>query len=237
MKIRFNVTGTKRKELVKVISDASGVKAKYMGMPSAAYEIGDFRVLMDGTLVIENGEDTAGVLDAVLAAGFSPEPEETADNAPADAEMVNTVQKKDQELTVEIPFDMVNVGNLMKLLGAKGALIKKALGTESINIEMKEDRVAFPWFFGTDADHAAAYTRFIEALCRMSRESKRITAKEKEVDNEKYAFRCLLLRLGFIGKDYKSDRKILLEKLTGSSAFRNGGTEHEISEWRDSGTN
>ena len=45
-----------------------------------------------------------------------------------------------------------------------------------------------------------------------------------------YAFRCFLLRLGFIGAEYKTARKILLKNLSGSSAFRNGGTEHEISE-------
>ena len=49
-----------------------------------------------------------------------------------------------------------------------------------------------------------------------------VTAKEKAVDNEKYAFRCFLLRLGFIGAEFKTERKILLRNLTGSSAFRSG---------------
>jgi hypothetical protein len=57
----------------------------------------------------------------------------------------------------------------------------------------------------------------------MARNAKRVTATEKEVDNEKYAFRCFLLRLGFIGAEYKTERKILLKNLTGSSAFKNGG--------------
>ena len=56
----------------------------------------------------------------------------------------------------------------------------------------------------------------------MSKEQKRITASEKEVENEKYAFRCFLLRLGFIGTEYKTDRKILLQNLSGSSAFKSG---------------
>lgn len=54
----------------------------------------------------------------------------------------------------------------------------------------------------------------------MSRNQKRINATEKEVDNEKYAFRCFLLRLGFIGNEYKAERKILLRNLSGSSAFK-----------------
>ena len=98
------------------------------------------------------------------------------------------------------------------------------------SIEVLDDRVAFPWFSQVDADSAAAYTHFISALCEMSRNAKRVTATEKPVDNEKYAFRCFLLRLGFIGSEYKAERKILLKNLTGSSAFKNGGVGHEVSE-------
>ena len=66
----------------------------------------------------------------------------------------------------------------------------------------------------------------------MSKEQKRINATEKEVTNEKYAFRCFLLRLGFIGAEYKADRKILLKNLTGSSAFKTAKetADDEISE-------
>ena len=53
----------------------------------------------------------------------------------------------------------------------------------------------------------------------MAKQNLRIKAQPKEVDNEKYAFRCFLLRLSFIGPEYKSERKILLSNLTGSSAF------------------
>ena len=67
-----------------------------------------------------------------------------------------------------------------------------------------------------------AYTHFLTALCEMARTQKRITAKEKEVENEKYAFRCFLLRLGFIGEEFKRERKILLRNLEGSSAFKSG---------------
>ena len=61
--------------------------------------------------------------------------------------------------------------------------------------------------------------------------AKRVTAKAKPVANEKYAFRCFLLRLGFIGKEWKDERKTLLKNLSGSSAFRDGqphGHEQEV---------
>jgi hypothetical protein len=51
---------------------------------------------------------------------------------------------------------------------------------------------------------------------------KRISPTERSVENEKYAFRCFLLRLGFIGSEYKEARKVLLERLEGNSAFKSG---------------
>lgn len=125
----------------------------------------------------------------------------------------------------------VSLGNLTKLLEAKGKLIRKALGISELSIEILEDRVAFPWFEELpNSDAVKAYTHFISALCEMSRNAKQVTANEKSVENEKYAFRCFLLRLGFIGSEYKAERKILLKNLTGSSAFKDGGVNHEVSE-------
>lgn len=77
------------------------------------------------------------------------------------------------------------------------------------------------------ADEVKAYNHFISALCEMAINQKRITVKEKEVENEKYAFRCFLLRLGFIGKEYKEERKILIRNLTGSSAFKGGAKSED----------
>ena len=143
----------------------------------------------------------------------------------------NEPQEANVGLTVEIPLDKVSLGNLTKLLEAKGKLVRKALGISELPMEILEDRVLFPWFEELpDPDAVKAYTHFISALCEMSRNAKRVTATEKPVDNEKYAFRCFLLRLGFIGSEYKAERKILLKNLTGSSAFKDGGVNHEVSE-------
>ena len=61
---------------------------------------------------------------------------------------------------------------------------------------------------------------FISRLCATAKEQKRVTAVERAVDNEKYAFRCFLLKVGFIGDEYKVARKILLTRLNGDSAWR-----------------
>lgn len=274
MEIRYNVTGAKRKELVKVIADATGARAEYKFMPTCNYEIDYFTVTKYGTLLFDDradSEEVERVLEAISAAGFECEPQdggeqpfgeetkeaaEAADTAPQETNLggprqtnrfvgertsseVNELSASDgserygaceDALTVEIPLDKVAVGNLTKLLDAKGGLIKKALGVDTLPIEIQEDRVAFPWFPELpDADSVKAYTHFISALCEMSKNAKRVTVTEKAVDNEKYAFRCFLLRLGFIGSEYKTERKILLKNLTGSSAFKNGGADHAVS--------
>ena len=140
---------------------------------------------------------------------------------------------EDIGLVIEMPhsaFTDTALENLKRLVESKGNLIKKALGAETLELEIRDDKVRFPWFGdGTDPDAVKAYTHFVTALCEMARVQKRVTAKEKETDNDKYAFRCFLLRLGFIGADYKDERKILLKNLSGSSAFRTlkGGATNE----------
>ena len=98
---------------------------------------------------------------------------------------------------------------------------------DELLVEVDGEKISFPWFSETDSGTARACTNFISALCKMSKEQKRITATEKAVDNEKYAFRCFLLRLGFIGDEYKADRKILLKNLKGSSAFKSGAKKED----------
>ena len=236
MEIRYNVTGAKRKELVKVIADATGAKAEYKFMPTCNYEIDYFTVTKDGTLLFDDradSEEVEQVLEAIAAAGFECEAHDGEERTTEEESKATDTAPQEETvgLTVGIPLDKVAVGNLTKLLDAKGGLIKKALGVDVLPIEIQKDRVAFPWFPELpDADAVKAYTHFITALCETSKNAKRVTVTEKKVDNEKYAFRCFLLRLGFIGSEYKTERKILLKNLTGSSAFKNGGADHAVSE-------
>lgn len=230
MTFEFHVSGADRKELVKAMGEILEVKPQYLGMPTATYEVDYFTIDKAGAVSFDDradSEEIENLLDRLAERGFTPEncgametfeePEKSAHSAPVG-------------LTVALPLDMVSVGKLTKLLDAKGGLIKKALGIDATPIELGEDAVSFPWFSEMpNADTAQAYTHFISALCQMSREQKRITATEKNVENEKYAFRCFLLRLGFIGAEYKTERKILLKNLTGSSAFKNGGADHAVS--------
>lgn len=252
MKINYNVTGNERKALVKVISETTGEKAVYKFTPTYAFEIGAFTVTRYGALEYDDSVDATTVLEALAAAGYNGEAEEQQEAAassadePCDAseDSGNEENEETQEplaseerLTVQIPKHTLTdtaLENLQRLVDSKATLIKKALCADALPIQVDEEKVSFPWFKKIDADATHAYTVFVAKLCDMAKNAKRVTAADREVDNEKYSFRCFLLRLGFIGVEFKTDRKILLQNLSGSSAFksgqRNGGADNEIPE-------
>ena len=227
MKANYNVTGNERKALVTAIENLTGDKAAYMRMPTCAYEIGDITVDKEGGVTCEDADKLTRIIESLLADGFTPEDTEEIESTDEDV----TAENDDEAtgLTGSLPLDKVAGGNLTNLLTAKESLIKKALGIDDLGIEVTEDTVSFPWFPEMPEPEAVkAYTHFIAALGKMSRDLKRISATEKEVDNEKYAFRCFLLRLGFIGNEYKAERKILLKNLSGNTSWKNGAPEKEV---------
>ena len=226
-----------RNPLVKAISEFTGADAVYMRTPTYAYRIDYFTVTREGNLEFDDRADSEEIeklLEFLSERGFTADTaantaqELTSEELSAAAD--NAVHGEPVGVTVEAPLESTAVGNLTKLLDAKGRLIRRALAVDSLQIEVTDSTVRFPWFADCGADECKAYTHFISALCELAANAKRVTAKEKETDNDKYAFRCFLLRLGFIGSEYKEERKILLRNLTGSSAFRNGGAANEVSE-------
>ncbi|HUM85639.1 MAG TPA: virulence protein [Lachnospiraceae bacterium] len=226
MKINYNVTGEQRKELVKAIGAILQVKPVYMKMPSMAYEIGDITVDKEGILICEDDTEAERIAHTLIADGFTAaENQEPATEEAAPTEEVDAPDS----LTISMPKDGFTdeaIANLKHLVESKATLIKKALGAEDLPITVEDDKISFPWFSGFPApEEISAYAKFIGRLCGMAKTQKRVTAKDKTVDNDKYAFRCFLLRLGFIGAEYKADRKILLKNLTGSSAFKGGAPD------------
>ena len=128
------------------------MKAVYKFMPTCAYVIAGITVEKDGTMVWDERTDQdtiEAVIIALAAAGFNP---------------VKDEDEEETGLTIEIPLEKVSVGNLTKLLDAKGELIKKALGIEDTRIELKEDRIAFPWYLITAAVLATIAIAFVSII-------------------------------------------------------------------------
>ena len=232
MKIHYSITKEQRKKMVEAIGTALGTTASYCGAPSFSYRVGAFEITREGSVCFGDEADAAEVervRTALREAGFTVAEDET-ELPTAEAEEELTTDDEDS-LAVSLPRSSLTetaLKNLDALLASKGHLIQKAFNIEKAAYTLTEETIKFAWFHGKIAeDTVRAYTDFISKLCEMAQRQKRAVAKEKAVDNEKYAFRCFLLRLGMIGDDYKTSRRILLQNLTGSSAFKCGHRKEE----------
>jgi len=209
MEIKFNVSGINRKELVTAIGELVGKPIIYKGAPTFSYDVDDFTIEKSGTLLFPVTADSdlvCKVITGLSERGFEFD----------ESEMMN-------KLSIEMPIDGFteeSIAKLEKLVASKASLIKKALGSAELTIEKTEGTLKFPWFkFPATNDEVTAYSQFISALCTAAKEQRKATARDRFVDNEKFAFRVFLIRLGFVGDEYKLTRKILLRNLSGSSAY------------------
>lgn len=220
MIIEFGLTGNDRKELVKAVSEIIGVPAEYQYMPTCAYIIGrDYTITKEGNLEISDSADSKEkehLLSELKNRGYS-----------------ISFEEESNSLTVEMPLNLVDertLNRIRRIIENKGELFKAAFKTDSLEINLTEKTVEFPWFTIEQDSDADAYCKFISMLCEFAKNQSRINNKPETTDNPKYTMRCYLLRLGMIGAEYKAVRKVLLRNLSGSSAFRKVGDADEISE-------
>lgn len=207
MNIRFNIEKSQRKALAQKIGELTGSEVKYLGVPNCGYQIGAYT--LDKEAVLHGDALPDDIRSELQKAGYTAEDEPVA-------------------LTISMPRDFFteqSMNNLLQLIANKETLLKHALNTESLAVNECEETVEFPWFTVEKDGDGDAYAKFITMLCEFAKNLKRVVNKPDTSDNEKYAFRCFLLRLGMIGEDYKAARKVLLRNLTGSSAFRHGKPE------------
>ncbi len=154
---------------------------------------------------------------------------ETADDTVV-TENIASTEANDAEspdiLTIEVPdtgFTPEAKENIKKIVASKKTVLEKALGSDGLPIVEKDGKITFPWFTLHDIDgEADAYSRLVTAICKMAKEQKRVTATEKPIENEKFTMRLFLIRLGFIGDEYKTARKILLRNLSGNASWKSG---------------
>ena len=204
MLLQYNVQGDGRKALVREIEVITEQKAEYEGTPTFAYQIGEYRVTRNGELVCEHPIPD-DLINALEEAGF---------------EQTST----DTDLVISYPtskFTELALLNLQRLVRAKSTLIN------SLPIEITEETVSFPWFGQLEPEEATAYTHFIDKLVKLAMKLQRVTCYSREYTNERYSFRGFLLKLGFIGKEYKTDRRILLQNLSGNASYLHGPRKEE----------
>ena len=237
--LNFNVTGDERKKLVKAVGSYKQTTPEYLGVPSFAFRVDEMIIDKDGILIIEGGMEPEklqeflkyleekGFHTTVAATEDTPTEDTPTEETPATSECGTENVMETEEptlLTLEVPrdgFTEKSIINLQKIIDSKASLLRKALGTDDLSVQISEDRIAFSWFHIEDPANTSAYAHLVSALCQMAQKAKRVTAKEKPVESEKYAMRIWLQRLGFGGSEFKEERAILLKNLSGTSAFKN----------------
>lgn len=252
-KYNYNLSGSDRKPLIETISRILDKPVVYQGAPSFSYIIGDFTVDRNGVLscagsvqtetaetLVENLRERGFVAEAMTSGTESEEPETAEDdtgeeNTEETAITENTLDSNlPDTLTIRMPdsgFTPEARENLKKIVASKATLLRQALETDSLPIIEHDGKIAFPWFtlhgLGGEAE---AYSLLVTGICKMAKNQKRVTATERPVENAKFDMRLFLIRLGFIGDEYKTARKILLRNLTGNSSWKAGRQPERQSE-------
>lgn len=243
MNMKIELNGKARKIAAKAIGQALNTTAKYLGTPTCAYQVGPFTLTKDADLVVEptacTGEDLLNIDQALKEAGITlalpeslTEPQHGPDTALDLAEGTNTPAPQETD-AIALPANMTpeQYQNLINFVTAKAELFATAFGVPAEYIRLEKEvacdteYIRFPWFGDLsvdtiDADTFKAYIVFVKKMMDFVKSKKRITAKPCTMVNPKYQFRCILLRLGFIGKEPEiaTARKILMSKLEGDGA-------------------
>ncbi len=218
-----------RKEKIKILGKHLGIKPKYLGVPSFAYEVGDFTITREGTIIDKAGDEMK--LDEILNSSGE------------------TTETEFDSIEISFPMeghDERTIKNLLNMIYSKQSLIKKVFDCsenivekelideistlESLSeilttinkenckgIDFNDEKLTFNFINGD----IQTSSEFLSLLIKKAKELQYTSSKPIETDNDKYTFRTWLIRLGMIGPEYKAHRKTLLSSLTGSSAFRN----------------
>lgn len=174
MKIKYNVTGAKRRELVQIIAYFMGCQEKYKGAPTFAYEVDYFTIDKNGTLIFDEelhiGEPKR-IIELLKLNGFEAEENENSDIEDARNEM-----SQRNSLILHIPLTAITetaelgtvLSNLEAIIASKHELFKKAIGTDrefTVTAD-EEQNICFDWFtVSPDTEQAQIYTTFVSALC------------------------------------------------------------------------
>lgn len=225
-----------RKELAQAIAAHFGAEVKYLGVPSFAYEIKTaeetFTVNREGKIITQAGDEM--VLEEILNPADKIDGVEVSfplegHTGTSLRNLVHMIYSR-QHL---IKKAFMQEGNILEMelitrLAEAGKEVntvdnfKIAIAeTSHPGIILDDEKITFK-FYNRDIspEKTEAYIQFLTVLIKTSKELKYASAKVAQTDNEKYAFRTWLVRLGMVGGEYKKARKILLENLSGNGAFR-----------------
>ena len=236
MTIHFEGASERRKELVQAFAEATGAESKYLGAPRFDYQVGGYIIHKDGSEDADDLMDSKEIgltLHALRAKGFLTTDSEWAqmEEPPVQQELPQSIPQEDG-IALSFPKDGLSaetIANVKKLIAAKAPLIKLALEADELPVEEEEDKLTFTWLPNSAPSEMIDATAWLlAAIIKLAKKLRRVTVTERATDNPRYAFRCFLLRLGFIGKEYKDVRKTLMDGIPGNGSIRHIETPEEV---------
>ncbi len=120
---------TDRKALAKAIAEELGTTARYLGLPSYGYQIGDFTVDHDGNII---GEDFGALQDFLRRNGYISDEPAADQEAPADSEAEPITS-----MDISIPAHdatVTQLKNLIFMLHSRQTLINRMADSDCLNI-------------------------------------------------------------------------------------------------------
>ena len=144
--------------------------------------------------------------------------------SPASQECVSfeDVQMDSHALVISVPrsgFSEVSLQILWDLIQSRNHLIRKAIGADTLDFVLSDDRIIFPWFLHLPGkEEIAAVLRLIFALCTRAKTEKP-APRQKDYESERYTFSRFLYAIGLGDPEYKSTRKQLLLNLSGTVPY------------------
>ena len=241
--MEIKTTARNRKDVVNAIREFTGEDSVYLGPPTFAYQVGNFTIDRDGTVIVE--EEVQGLAEFLLEKGV----------------IQREIPMMDVVVTLE-EMTATGMRNLVFLLHSKQYLLNRMVGSHSFDIcekligeleeqtpkdlegfftlldkyedrncgfSVNEEKITFSFPVQELPEKNTALTELMANMVRHAKTAKRINPKLIMEENEKYYLRSWLLRTGFSGKEAKEKRKILLEGLKGHTAFR---TPQDEEKWK-----
>lgn len=230
VKFQMGLTGITRKAATEIIGSTLNLKPEYKGGTLHAYEIGEWSVFTDNTIAPQNeaGEATDDLKVGVSFTDSNFEEVSMVLQALQDAGAIINDSCRLAIIINDLKHTDNSKQNLMRLFEGKQKLILDTLGVHDGTIDIAKDTVTLRLFNSTfDIEKIKAYEQFSTLLNKFSTILKTASTKKNETDNPKFTMRVFFIRLGMVGDEYKSARKILLANLEGNSAFRNGKPKAE----------
>lgn len=235
----LRTTFENKKDLIKAVCEFTGQTAKYLGVPTFAYAVGEYTIDRYGSITsnFEMGE----LKNYLIEKGFIQE------SMSAEGELGENKEIQPDFIRFSIPLegaDKRSIINFANMLYSKQYLINRALrmavlsihdsflkeledkelskiaNDEYSGLEVKDDSLEFIYPDTNGGEKLKAYMTLMCMAFAKAKECSRVQAKLVHPENEKYYMRVWLIRIGLGGKGGAETRRVLLKDLNGHTAFR-----------------